>query len=118
MKTHFERIARSGFLVTISTYGLLLLSDIIRPGFVSRYMSVHLLLIPAIIFGIWWSRYGEEYKEKLWIHYLLTLIFTIILSVITWRITRGSDQRALLTILSTITPILIALHIRSTNSYD
>jgi len=48
-------IARTGFCVSVVSYLVFLLTDLIKPGFVSNYMSVHWFLFTAIIFTIWWS---------------------------------------------------------------
>ena len=56
-------IARTGFYVSVVSYLVFLLADLIKPGFVSNYMSVHWFLFAAIVFAVWWS-YSQHAGPK------------------------------------------------------
>ncbi len=49
-------ISAWGYRVSLLTYLVLLGLDTLRPGFVSSAFSVHLLVIPLMIFAWAWSR--------------------------------------------------------------
>lgn len=46
-------VARTGFWTSVISYIVFWACDLARPGFVSRYFSVHLLLLAALAFGGW-----------------------------------------------------------------
>lgn len=50
-----RRVARTGFWVSAVSYAVFWACDLARPGFVSRYFSVHVFLIAALAFGAWWT---------------------------------------------------------------
>ena len=48
-----EAIARTGFVTSVISYAIFWIADIIHPGFVSDYFSVHIFLLAAIAFAGW-----------------------------------------------------------------
>ena len=103
----FERIAKTGFYMSLFSYVAFWMMDILRPGFVSRSFSVHLFLLATVIFGIWWGMTVKDYTDRPWLQMLTTVAFGIILSVITWRFGEGFDAlRPLMTLVAFFTPLL------------
>lgn len=107
------RIARVGFLTSIIAYLVFLLVDIARPGFVARFLSVHIFLLAAIIFGVWWAKISQLPREKGWFHLGLAILFAIGFSMISWKLSRGLDERALITVVSALSPFVILSLIRN-----
>ncbi len=77
-------IAKTGFYVSLISYSVFWLLDVVRPGFVARSFSVHLFLLAALIFGIWWAVMVKEYADRPWVQALLAIVLGFFLSVITW----------------------------------
>lgn len=48
-----KSIAYTGFIVSLVSYVVFWGADIARTGFVSRYFSVHVFLLAALVFGGW-----------------------------------------------------------------
>lgn len=84
--TFVQSIAKTGFNVSLISYGFFWMMDLLRPGFVSRTFSVHLFLLSAIVFGMWWGMTVKEYTDRPWIQMLTAIILGIFLSVITWNL--------------------------------
>jgi len=83
-KRPLEMIVHTAFLVSLTSYVVFWLSDIMVPGFVSRYFSVHVFLFASTVFGVLWSITVEEYAEHTWFHILLSVTFGVVLAVLTW----------------------------------
>ena len=108
-----EAISRTGFLVSATSYILFWLLDLAKPGFVSRYFSVHAFLLAAIVFGIWWSAVVRDYMQRAWLESLIALALGLILSVITWSASDGLEgYRLLLATIAVFTPSVIYVLIR------
>ncbi len=108
-----EVISRTGFLVAASSYVLFWLLDLAKPGFVSRYFSVHAFLLAAIVFGIWWSAVVRDYTQRPWIESLIALALGLILAVITWGAADGIEgYRLLLTLIVVFIPTIIYVLIK------
>ena len=105
---HYQKtIARTGFFTSLTSYVLFWLFDLLRPGFVSRYFSVHVFLLLAILFGFWWSRIKEKECEKQWVYSLIALLFGFLLAVVTWSLGEGfGAYRILIGLIALITPAL------------
>ncbi len=48
-------VARTGFYASLAWYAVFFAADLLRPGFVSRYFSVHWLLLLTAACGAWWA---------------------------------------------------------------
>ena len=108
-------IAKTGFLVSIISYLIFFLFDLMRPGFVSRYFSIHLFLLAAVIFGICWVLQMKESKERAWLQYLTSIILGIIFSVMVWKAGGSLDEYHLLIIvIEFFVPLLILSVLRKT----
>ena len=109
-----EAILRTGFLVSLTSYIVFWLADVVQPGFVSRYFSVHIFLLATVVFGILWSMVLEEYVARPLVHVVAAVAFGVLLAVLTWGLARDVDvYRIPLTILTFITPTILYSLIRS-----
>ncbi len=60
MKPFTLRLIATLFRVSALSYVLFWAADAMRPGFVSRYVSVHLFGLLALVFGTLFAVYGED----------------------------------------------------------
>jgi len=103
-----EIVTRTGFHVSIVSYLVFWLADLLQPGFVSRYFSVHAFLLAAIIFGVLWSWCMQEYVERPWLQGVVLIAFGVFLSMITWSLTKDLEMyRLLIVLLCFFTPWII-----------
>jgi hypothetical protein len=110
----FEEIAKTGFLTSISAYVLFWLMDLIRPGFVSRYFSVHLFLLTALIFGGLWASLIDEYIERAWIQWVVAFISGFPMAVLIWFSAEGLEgYRIPVVMISFFIPLLILRVLRT-----
>lgn len=109
-----EAIARTGFLVSLTSYVVFWLADAIQPGFVSRYFSVHVFLLAAVVFGIFWSHALQEYTSRPILHVAVAVLCGLVLCVLTWGFAQGLGvYRVPLVLISFFTPALLYTFIRS-----
>jgi hypothetical protein len=109
-----ETIARAGFLVSLTSYILFWLADLVQPGFVSRYFSVHIFLLATIVFGVVWSQGLDEYTDRPIVHVIVAVTFGVLLAVLTWDFTKDLElYRIPLVLIAAVTPITIYSLIRS-----
>jgi hypothetical protein len=101
------QISRTGFYTSIISYAGFWILDALRPGFVARSFSIHIFLLSAIVFGIWWAIVVKEYTERPWFEMLVAIIFGILLSVLAWVFGEGFGMfRFLIVIIAFFTPLL------------
>jgi len=106
-------IAKTGFLVSLSSYVLFFALDWLRPGFVSDFLSVHLFLLAAIIFGVWWAvEEPSVIKHSSIVGKIFGILALVFLSVIVgwfaWREGRPfADFRPLVALIGLGLPSLI-----------
>ncbi len=102
-----EKIAKTGFYVFLSSYLIFWLLDALRPGFVSRAFSVHLFLLLAFAFGLWWSVTVKKYTDRPLVQFGVVMILGIVLSVITWSSGQGlGTVRVLVSLVGLLTPVI------------
>jgi len=107
-------IVRTSILLSLTTYVIFWSADVIQPGFVSRYFSVHIFLFSAIIFGAWWSWMMEDYVEWPWLHVLVALTFGVVGAMLTWGLTEDLGvYRLLVSLIAGVTPVVAYLLIKS-----
>jgi hypothetical protein len=100
-------ISRTGFYVSLISYVVFWVLDILKSGFVARTFSVHIFLFSAIVFGIWWAIVVKEYTERPWLEMLFALVLGILLSVLTWIFGEGLGMfRFLIVIIAFLIPLL------------
>jgi len=86
---YMNKIAKTGFYISIISYFAFAFFDYLRPGFVSYVFSVHWFLLAAIIFGIIWASNLISEKNQGIIKRIIIemskFIIGVILFVIIWR---------------------------------
>ncbi len=108
-----EAILRTGFLVSLTSYVVFWLADVVQPGLVSRYFSVHIFLLAAVVFGVLWSMVLEEYEQRPLVHVLLSVTFGVLLAVLTWGFADDMDvYRVPFALLTAATPTILYALIR------
>lgn len=93
-----------GYRVALVTYIVLLGLDTLRPGFVSSAFSVHVLVIPILVFAWAWSR--EASHHWVWFDVPTALGFAFLAACMVW--VRGEafgDMRLLLTLGVALLPL-------------
>lgn len=93
-----QAIARTGFLTSLASYALFWLADLARPGFVARYVSVHVFLLSALVFGAWWVRSVREYRDWPFFQYALALVCGVVLGAAVWHLGSGFEAYRLLAV--------------------
>jgi hypothetical protein len=103
-----ERIAKTGFMVSVISYLTFWGADLIQPGFVSRYFSVHIFLLSAVVFGLLWGRFIEEYTDRHLIQTAIAGAFGLLLAVLTWHASEDlGSYRVLIALIGFCTPVLV-----------
>jgi hypothetical protein len=103
-----ETIARTGYLTSVVSYVIFWVTDLVIPGFVSRYFSVHVFLLTALVCGFVWGSRVKEYTERAWLHQGMALLFGILLSVIVWNSSEGLDgYRLVVSLMALVTPTVV-----------
>lgn len=91
-----ELIARTGFYVSTASYAVFWIADVLRPGFVARSFSVHLFLLAAIAFGIWWGMVSEAHGRRRFLPAFVAAGVGIVFCVAAWQLGEGFDEYRLL----------------------
>jgi len=101
-------IAKTGFLVSLTSYVCFWLLDALRPGFVARYVSVHVFLLSSLLFGVWWVRLAETPIDHPRLHVVLALLLGILCLILVWRLGGGfGSLRILVSLLSFFIPLVV-----------
>ncbi|EKD67451.1 MAG: hypothetical protein ACD_48C00395G0001 [uncultured bacterium] len=101
-------VARTGFIVSLTSYSLFWLCDILRPGFVARFFSVHLFLLGVILFGIWWGATVEEYTDLPRVQHIFLFLSGIFAAAITWNLGDVfGGWRFLVSVVALVAPVLV-----------
>ena len=109
-----EAITRTGFYVSLTSYVVFWLTDVVQPGFVSRYFSVHIFLLASVVFGFLWATVLEEYASRPIIQVAVSLFCGLGLVMLTWGLAEGLDvYRLPVVLLSFFTPAILYALIRS-----
>ena len=114
MNTWQEKISRVGFFTSATAYVVFWLADILRPGFVARYLSVHLFLLAAFVFGVWWMRSVKEYHDWPFFQYATAAVFGVLFAALAWNLGAGFESYRLLAVAgAAVTPAVILSLVRS-----
>lgn len=98
-------IAQTGFYVSLVAYLIFWGADLLNPGFVSRYFSVHVFLLSMFIFGVLWAYRIERYIERQWTQQLTVLLSTVALVALCWPLTAQLEvYRLLVVFIAALTP--------------
>lgn len=101
-------IARTGFMMSLVSYILFWGLDVIRPGFVARFFSVHIFLIGVIVFGVWWGSVVQEYIDRPVLQHILLFVCGIFAAVLVWNL--GSvfgGWRVIISLIACVFPVLV-----------
>ncbi len=111
-----ETIARTGFIVSVVAYLWFWLADVIKPGLVSNYMSVHWWLLTSLLFGIWWMVVEKETQDHRFWNYALALFLGIIAAIIVWNIGLNLEEyRFMAVLIAFILPLAVVGVLRSSD---
>ncbi|MBT3230662.1 hypothetical protein HN358_02670 [Candidatus Uhrbacteria bacterium] len=106
-------IAKTAFLTGLISYGVFLLFEYLRPGFVQYVFSVHWFLLAVIGTGIWLAVVAKDQKStnKLW--RLVQLIVGLLLMIVMLR--EGEvfgDFRIVMALVGLVLPFVVARGLR------
>lgn len=109
-----ETLARTIFLTSISSFLVFLIADLLRPGFVSNYFSVHWILLVVVGSGLWWAL-GERHGENRPVFQILVAFcLGMALATVAWRIGEGFGEYVfLVVVVAFLTPQFILQLLRS-----
>ncbi len=108
-----ERLVRTLFFTSLVSYIVFWILDALRPGFVSRYLSVHLFLLVGIFSGALWGSKVDYFKERPWFSYILCGFFSFLAGILCWVV--GEDVgmlRVWFVLFGFLTPWIFYLLIR------
>ena len=109
-----EAITWTGFLVSLTSYIVFWLTDVVIPGFVSRYFSVHIFLLASVVFGVLWAGVLEEYASRPILQVAVALFCGFVLAVLTWCLVQDLGvYRVPLALIFLFTPTILYTLIRS-----
>lgn len=109
-----EVIGRTGFLVSLVAYVVFWGADLIKPGFVSNYMTVHWFLFALIGFGILWSVQLKRVRDHLYWQFGIAAVVGIILAIATWKTGRNlAEFRILVSFIALVLPTIMLGVLRS-----
>ncbi len=113
MATASEHIAKTGFLVSSASYVLFWASDVLRPGFVARYLSLHVFLLAAVVFGVWWAVVVKTYDDWPMLQYFISVLLGLVCVAFVWRVGEPfADMRVLAAGLSFFVPSIVLVLVR------
>jgi hypothetical protein len=108
-----ETISRTGFLTSVTAYVSFWLLDVLRPGFVARYLSVHVFLVATVVFGLWWLRSVREYCDRPVVQYAAAAAFGILSAWVVWELGTGfGDFRLIAVVLAALVPATVLAVVR------
>lgn len=103
-----ETIARTGFLVSLTSWIVFWLADLVEPGFVSRSFSVHIFLLAAIVCGWIWSQTLEDYTSRPRAQAVVGALGGLGMAVLTWNLSQDLGiYRVPLALLSASVPTMV-----------
>ncbi|HBL39902.1 TPA: hypothetical protein DDZ10_04535 [Candidatus Uhrbacteria bacterium] len=101
-------LLRSAFLITLTTYLLLILAESLKPGFVSNYFSAHWLLLVSLVLFAGTVHRGKSLEISPWLGWVLTTVVAIVAGVVTWNLGEPlGSLRPILTLLALALPFTI-----------
>jgi hypothetical protein len=106
-------IAKTAFLTSLISYGVFLLFEYLRPGFVQYVFSVHWFLVVIIGTGVWWALIAQEQKSRNKLWRLVQLIVGLLLMIIMLR--EGEvfgDFRIIMALVGLVLPFVLARGLR------
>lgn len=109
-----SRIARTGFIVSLLSFGLFAAADYARPGFVSYAFSVYWFLFAAFAFGVWWALLSDDSEASKFFAWPVKIAIGVALFALLWK--EGGafgDFRALFALVGLVLPWVLPMLLRS-----
>ena len=108
-KKSMELLVRTGFLTSLISYVFFWFTDFLIPGFVSRYFSVHVFLLTALVCGLLWSHVIQTYTQHPQLRRFIVFSLGLLLALLTWKLTPGLGfERFFLVMVVFFTPSLLS----------
>lgn len=96
---------KSAFVISFVTYLLLILAEVLQPGFVSNYFSAHWLLLIALGLFVALVHQQVSFFEYPILGWSLSAFVALIFAVVTWRLgTSLGELRLLLVLVAIVLP--------------
>lgn len=93
--------------MSLVSYLLFWMLDLVRPGFVARFFSVHIFLLGVIVFGVWWGTIVKEYADRPRVQQSIAFACGILCAVITWNLgTAFGGWRLIISVIAFAIPVL------------
>lgn len=110
-------VARTAFVTAALSLLLAWAAELVRPGSVSRFLSLHLFLLAAALAAAWHAATVSRYRDRPLAQYALALALMPAAGYAAWRLGGGfGELRVLAAALAcAIPPVLVPL-IRSSSS--
>jgi len=98
----------SAFKISLTTYLLLILAEVLQPGFVSNYFSAHWLLLIVVLLFLSLIYRGERLVFRSGVAWGLTLVVAVIACVVTWRLGAPLQElRSLMSLVAFVLPFVL-----------
>ncbi len=92
-------LAKTTFLTALASFVGFLMLDLARPGFVSRYASVHWFLMAALASGIWWAASGASVGRERRLGQAVAVSGVSVLAVMaSWQLREGLGEHVMLVV--------------------
>lgn len=110
-------VAGTAFTAFSAAYAAFWLAELARPGFVSRFLSVHLFLLAAVVSGAWYAVRVERYRDRPLMQYACAFLLAPLAAYAMWRLGEGfGDGRLLAAALAAAVPPIVVPLLRSSSS--
>jgi hypothetical protein len=114
VKNTQEEIAKTLFLTSVTSYGVFWVCDALRPGFVARYVSVHLFLLVAVASGAWWAMCVRACQDWPLLQYVVAGLVGLGVTYFVWSVGESfGDVRVLASGLAFFVPLVSLLLVRT-----
>ena len=108
-----ETVSKTGFLVSLISYFFFWILDLLSPGFVSRFFSVHIFLLGILFFGVWWASVMQAFVDRQKWQIFVALVASFFGSIFAWNVLKDFGlSRTIGTLLFFCVPFLILRLIR------
>jgi hypothetical protein len=103
-----------GFYTSLISYIVFLLAELVKPGFVTNYMSVHWFLLTTILFAVWWGSLVKAKRSNKHVSFAVSIFLGLVLAVLVWQYgTDLAEFRILSSILALFLPPIVLGVLRS-----
>lgn len=110
-------VSGTAFVAFSAAYAAFWAAELVRPGFVSRFLSVHLFLIAAAASGAWHAARARRYRDRPLAQYATAFLLAPLAAYAAWRLGAGfGDGRLLAAALAAAIPVVIVPLLRSSSS--